>query len=74
MSLVCPFLCEGSGLGELILSDRTKRTFKIVRQILEFRAGSNPEIGSAELLVILPTAHIANVDHLFFLSFVFLFI
>jgi len=52
-------------LGEGILANSAERTFKVIGKVLELCAGCNAVLGIAQFLVVLPSANLANVFHIF---------
>ena len=61
---VRPILDLFSVLRELILAYSAKGTLKVLGKILKLSAGSDAALGAANLLVIFPSANVANVFHI----------
>ena len=54
-----------SSFGKTVFSYAANRALKIIGKIFKFRAGLNTVIGIAELFIVLPTANVANVFHIY---------
>lgn len=59
-----PFIIPLSGFLEQILAYTADRAFEIFGKIRKGGAGSDAQFGSAELLIIFPSAYAAYVFHL----------